>query len=804
MFFPGINFLNEFRPNLSPIIEKMKKGELTLENILDEDSIIQDIKSNNDSQFLNFFTNEQIKKLIDYSTKMPLSNDHKIGYKYPFNATEILCSENANFQKKLMSEKIIEEEKDEVDILNKIQKRGGFLVKLFEAINKTDNNNADDDESESVDEEDEEEIHIEENKENKNSKVIYENIDYLFGFFNEYDETKENYVLAGYFYKILTNLINVHAIKIVQYLFDYPKIRELDILGMLVKHMNKKSMCNIVQRLLLFDEDLTPDLEDKKIILLEKVFKELDETNDKNKYEFICDSLSTTMNNKQFFELFMKKPNLLEIVYNTLIRAKQNMKKINSLLRLLTKINDNILQHFEVKYTQTYQENNNDLMPNFDNYYAQNKSLSSPEDNTKSLKNLLLTLFNILEKNNFSFLDDLGNYAQEENVEFIATYLEPQKKIGIKKIIQSEYIRTVLDIFVNSYASEYHKDLIEQLINIANNQNIFWNLHNLFLMFPFSNIYQIYYSQILEIVLNENSPNCLIDDFFIEKRENKNIINILIDNILNNLKFNFKLTNTSSLNPLFPYIISLLNKICDSQNLYLKSLIEKNKDLQAFDEIMGKEIKEEIFGQKLLLSDQGINFGDSGDENLSSFGPKSLLDLLEEDYKIYNAYKKGEDYEKLLKEKKDKKKEEKEKMEKENEIKNKKKKIQYIDDLDEEDDPLFKVEKVNLENERDNFLSLLNKPIEEVYKDEKKFNTIDTNINNNQERVDIKELEDDVEENKNIVIDENEKEKINNENETPNEDISPNSLENKIYHIEYNGKTIDNKEEKNENQLEDK
>ena len=245
----------------------------------------------------------------------------------------------------------------------------------------------------------------------------------------------------------------------------------------------------------------------------------------------------------------------------------------------------------------------------------------------------------------------------------------------------------------------------------------------------------------------------------------------------------------------------------NTQNLHLKLFIEKNKDLQAFNEIMGKEIKE-IFEQKLLLSDQGINFGDSGDENLSSFGPKNLLELLEEDLKIFNAYKKGENYEILLKEKEEEKQKEKEKMEKENEIKNKKDKIEYIDDLDEEDDPLFKVEKVNLENERDNFLALLNKPIEEVYKDEKKVNTLDIDINddNNKERVDIKELEDDYEEKNNVLVDESEKEKINNENETPNEDISPNTFDNQIYHIEYNRKIDDNKEEYNEeeNELEEK
>ena len=63
MFFPGMNILDNFNSYLSPFIEKMKKDELTLEDILNEDEIIQDIKNNNDSQFIKFFTNEKIKKL---------------------------------------------------------------------------------------------------------------------------------------------------------------------------------------------------------------------------------------------------------------------------------------------------------------------------------------------------------------------------------------------------------------------------------------------------------------------------------------------------------------------------------------------------------------------------------------------------------------------------------------------------------------------------------------------------------------------------------------------------------------------
>ena len=95
--FQGMNFVDETEI-LNPFIQKLEKGELTLEEILEEDEIIKDIRSNNDSQFINFFTNDKIKKLIDYSTKIPSKDEHNIGYKYPFNATEILCSENTNIQ----------------------------------------------------------------------------------------------------------------------------------------------------------------------------------------------------------------------------------------------------------------------------------------------------------------------------------------------------------------------------------------------------------------------------------------------------------------------------------------------------------------------------------------------------------------------------------------------------------------------------------------------------------------------------------------------------------------------------------
>ena len=802
--------------DLSPFLKKLENNQLTLEDILEEDSIIDDIKNNNQSQFINFLSEEKIKKLIDYSTKLPTSDTHNIGYKYPFNAAEILCCENTNFQKNFMRETPIEDNelklKEKLKQVKRIQKNG-FISELFRIINKVKhgeekneneikNENESDDESDSnsdisEDSEDEKNKDGNENKGNEKAKVIYENVDYLLNFLKESNETKENYVLVGYFYKILNTLINLHSMKIIEYLYDYPKKNELDILGLFIKHMNRKSMCNIVSKLLIFEDELISKFEDKKIILLERIFEELNICEEKNKYECICDSLSTVMNNSLFFDLFITKSNLLERIYNILFNCQKDVKKYISIMNLLIKINENTIRYFEVHYTNTPQEDNNELNPfNIETCYSheQDKSISSKEENTQNLKEFLFSLFDILEKDKFSFLEDLENCDQEENQYFMSTYMEKQKKIGMKKILQTEYILSIIDIFINSYASKYHENKVESLIKMANEKNIFFNLHDLFFLFPFSNIYQIYYKKIMDLVINENSPNCLTDGFFIETTgQKRHLIELYIDKILSDIKFNFVLTNTQCFNPCFSYVISILNRIYSCQNINVKKILENNKNISVFNEIMGEEIKN-IFSQKLLLNNTFSSYGGIEDEKpLQTFGPKNFMEIFEENCKIYEIYKTGGNYQKLLNEKKEQKEKEKDKNVRKSENLTKKGKnngLEYIDDLDEEDnDPLFKVEKINLQKEKDNFLAILNKPTEELMK-EKDFNkgNDDDDYNNNADtfykpRFNINDLDDDDNEDEK---EKNDIEKVNLENEKLNDDSSPNQFKNKIYQVDYN------------------
>ena len=98
---------------LQPWIEKMKNNQLTIENILEEDDIIQDLKSNQNSQFLSMMSNEAIRKLIDYATKMPESDDQKVGHKYPFNAAELLSCDNSGIIERFMNEIRLGEDSDE-------------------------------------------------------------------------------------------------------------------------------------------------------------------------------------------------------------------------------------------------------------------------------------------------------------------------------------------------------------------------------------------------------------------------------------------------------------------------------------------------------------------------------------------------------------------------------------------------------------------------------------------------------------------------------------------------------------------
>ena len=876
--FFNMRYRNSNMAILQPHIEKMKRGELTLELILEEDEIIQDLKTNPNSQFINMLSDEAIRKLIDYSTKMPKSNDKNVGFKYPFNATEILCCDNNKVMERIMhelkmggdysddsedgkeegekdnkeeeneeffdvkeddnkgqepevvqekeepekkneeksqeepkqeeppkeepkqeepkkeeenkeeakpqeakieepkkeEEKKEEEKKEEIkpeetkkeevkkeeikpeetkkeeetqnaepqpkeaqeneeapkeeqkkegeekskeeikkeeqqkeeiakeepakqeeqkkeeEKKEEIKKEEGEKEEQTEKSNKTENAEEqkqevpepqkneeenekeepkqEENENQKAEEENEKEEEQEKDDEEQQQKeivIIYDNIDYLLGFLKESEETKTNYVLVGYFYKILNHLFNSQQSKIIQYLFDYPKKNEFDVLGLMVKNMRRKSMGEIINKLLLFQDDSGDEFLPKKLELLEKVLEELKETDEEDKYECICSTLESTFYNKGFFIEFMKVPKLLELIYSILENTKNDSKKLIAILRLLINIHENILKNEEDRCTISLApENPMDFLSMFNGTYNldEGNQKDSDPDLQKAVDVLILKLISFIEKSNLNFMNDLDDYISKENNEFMSTYQVSQKKLGMKKLTQVEFFRTIIDVLINTYAKfdvDQIRNSVINIFNIAQEKKIFWKLHNMFFDFPFCNLYQSLYLQIIDIILNDNSPKELIEYTFKEKEgENeKNLIEILINKVVNEMQFKYTSGNIS-FHPNYSFEVSILNKVLASSNAYLKELINDNKNLLAFDKILGQEI-DNIFNQKLLLNpEKDITMGpnipfDKEEPSLKYFGKKNFMELLEEDNSIYSVYLKGEDYETLLSEKKE-------------------------------------------------------------------------------------------------------------------------------------------------------
>ena len=204
-------FLNmniyKINPHLFQYIEKMKNNILTIEDILEEDDIIKDLKDDINSQFLCMLSNEAIRKLMDYATKVPQNDSQKLGHKYPFNATEILIANNPEIQSRIMHE--IKFKKSE--FYGEEEEEGG----------------EDDEDSETV--------------------SIFDNIEHLFQFLKGPKDKVSNYVLVGYFSKILNHLINFDSssYKIVQYIFNYQYKNKFDLLDAFIQNLNKKVLVQL-------------------------------------------------------------------------------------------------------------------------------------------------------------------------------------------------------------------------------------------------------------------------------------------------------------------------------------------------------------------------------------------------------------------------------------------------------------------------------------------------------------------------------------------------------------------------------
>ena len=295
------------------IDKKLKENNnIPLEEILSEDSIIDEIQSQNKS-LINYFNKEKIKQMIDYIIKEPPNDiNHDKGYKFPWICSQIFNLGNYNIMKYFLKTNIeLEEEQKKLEEEDKNNSK-----------NKENNLNKED--KMDIEKEENSKYNINEIINQKEKENRIELLDYLLTFLSS--DSEPNYVLCGYFAGIIKTLLSMEQTLIIKYLY----LENKEFIRKLIYHSYRQSISEILDKIVQYDsyEDEF-NLEDMALIrmdILEGLFDRIDINMDNEKLDSISTLikslatdeklLSDVLNNRKIVECIIDRPlrniNLLE------------------------------------------------------------------------------------------------------------------------------------------------------------------------------------------------------------------------------------------------------------------------------------------------------------------------------------------------------------------------------------------------------------------------------------------------------------------------------------------------------------
>lgn len=319
-------FWSPFNFCKSNIEELINKENLILEDILDDENILSDLKSNNDKfgKFLHRHP-QFVKSLVDYIIKEPKDDesDFKICYKYPFVASEILACEilglikaffedaadadshmslSRNFDQVSQesgNKEVVEKEEDEAGV-----KRSKSIDLKKEAVELK---------------EEMEKMNI---KDEKYEMVGVDLLDYLLSFLDN-KEKYLNQTLAGYFQKAINAILNKRGFDMLNHLFE-----RFESIKLMIYHSVNKSIIDLLLRILFIDipfidAKMTLFLDQRKeiMVLLLETFDKTEDYEEADNIAFLfCDLISKYKNVNAGKELIesLNNPKTLNILFNKL------------------------------------------------------------------------------------------------------------------------------------------------------------------------------------------------------------------------------------------------------------------------------------------------------------------------------------------------------------------------------------------------------------------------------------------------------------------------------------------------------
>ena len=470
--------------SIKTIKEKYLKNELTIEDILNSNECINDLKTNPNSKYQTILSTKNISKLIDYCI-YPSKSRADISYKtlrYPYYSCETLCSpcilhfsksiknitEANTLQNKLKKDDIENNniEENELNISNiesQVEDGEAIMFDLSqtkevqeqnELMNYQDNNLFYDDYNvekiQDLHELQKLETEMQQNtietakKSEYNEEertIIKEILDKIFGFLDLKFYLNETYV--GYFQKIVNFLLLNEPRIMIQYLYDENNLA----IKKFFKHIGNASIENIFENILNYISDEENSLNNYSSNISESKFNMviielLDEIGCKINKEYDNNNENDVMN---YFEDKNKIEFICEIIINTLIN---NTEK--NFIELIFLSNETFLKRIELLIKKAV---NLEFVDN----YLNNK------------KALIINLIEILLELNTIIMNSNANNIQNHFKDDINFFFNPYKKIKkfenqyfCKKNINFENIYKAFNENKNNYMSSI-KNIFETI-----------------------------------------------------------------------------------------------------------------------------------------------------------------------------------------------------------------------------------------------------------------------------------------------------------------------------------------------------
>ena len=649
--------------------------------------------------------------------------------------------ENAE-EKKENEEEKKEENVEEKKKENEEEKKEENIEEKKENVEEK-NENAEEKKEEIVEEKKEEteeekkEENEEEKKEDDEIGIVHNIFDYLFKFL-DIAPSEDNYVLMGYFAKLVNNLLKDKPEILLGYIFN----KKPEIIQKLIIHINRKAIGNTIENFILnLNDDIFLLSNDYIIKICKSLIEGLNNVEtDERGVEVICDLLINSMvtSSKNNLSLFLNAEGLMEKLEEIIEKFMNEKKddKVTYLLKLLIKINDTLLKDFENKVTKnfTFDETENEIINiirSIDRGGSAYDALTNKSDfagvGTSFLKKNPERLIKLIDKNMEIIINDIMKDDEDKKEEVIINVFSDKKtkKFGVKSLYEWELLRSTLDIYVNFYAIDEQKDNIDLSIKKISESKIFSKFIQLYFYYTMNNIFQNRVNEIVSIIINEKTPSVLVKSLFeIEDDFSKNFISLLVNNIINNPKFSYEPSNQKMNSTLMANNCDLLNQISSSTNPIIVELLGKDKNIKFFIDDFASKISTK-FSDKLLYSDleestSKVDFMNplydnfenkqNDKENESKSSKRSINQEIDLHFLIYNKFLNGEDYSSLLKEEEEEEEKKKENEEEEEEI-NKQEKV----DEEIEESPLFEARNSGIPFEPENNNN--NEEISEEYND---------------------------------------------------------------------------------------